>query len=206
MFKSPWLRYNTSSPTAGRDYLVQIFYTPGSDFELNLQYKSETKPKDENDELLPVPVTKDFTISKTRLAASYKVVKNISFKNRLEITQFANEDNSKEMGYYLSHDIVFYTENFPLAFWFRGAIFNCDSYNSRIYAYENSMPYSFSVPSFYNKGMRGYCMIKYSSPHLNFWLRYSITKYNNIETIGSGLDEIDGNVKSDIEMMLGVKF
>ena len=206
VFKSPWLRYNASSPTAGRDYLVQLFYTPNRNFELNLRFKSETKAKDENDETLPVPVTKDYTICKTRLGVNYKIWRNVNFRNRIEASQFSNEENSREMGYYLSHDIVFSAVKFPLSFWLRCAFFSCDSYDSRIYAYENSMPYSFSVPSFYNKGIRGYCMLKYSSKYFKLWLRYSITKYNNIETIGSGLDEIDGNVKSDIEIMLGVKF
>ncbi len=205
-FKSPWLRYNTNSPTEGRDYLMQILYTPKKNFEVTLRYKSETKPSNENDESLTVPVTKDYTINKTRISAAYQVFRNVRFKNRLEVSNFVNEVGSKETGYLISHDVIFTCETFPVSLWLRYSLFHCDSYDSRIYTYENSLPYSYSVPSFYNKGMRGYCMIKYASGHFNLWLRYSLTKYNNIETIGSALDKIDGNVKSDVEMMLGVKF
>ncbi|HJX72294.1 MAG TPA: hypothetical protein VJ346_10085, partial [Bacteroidales bacterium] len=92
-------------------------------------------------------------------------------------------------------------------FWLRAAVFNCESYDTRIYAYENTVPYSFSVPFFNNKGMRFYFMAKYAMKnYLTFWLRYGITQYHEQDFIGTGLDEISGNVESDIDVMLRIKF
>lgn len=205
-FKSPWLRYNVNSPAAGRDYLAQVTFSPDRNTEFYIRYKSETKSKNNNSELLPIPVTASYSINKTRLNASYKVYHHISFRNRFELSSLIDEDGSKDMGIYLSHDVVFTPQVLPVSCWLRYALFNCDSYDSRIYAYENSIPYSFSVPFFYNSGMRAYMMVKYSTRLINLWFRYSITKYSNIESIGSGLDKIEGNTKSDVEVMMRLKF
>ena len=39
--------------------------------------------------------------------------------------------------------------------------FETDDYNSRIYAYENDLLYSFSIPVFYDKGFRYYLNFNY---------------------------------------------
>ncbi|MFO7657637.1 MAG: helix-hairpin-helix domain-containing protein [Bacteroidales bacterium] len=206
VFRSPWLRYQVTKPSAGRDYLIQAVYTPVRHTELSVRFKSETKSQDENEQQLPVPVTKDVTVNKLRLNAVYPVFQHFIFKNRIEVSQVKKENNPGDMGYYISHDLVFNPENKPVAIWLRFALFDGDSYDSRIYAYENSIPYTFSVPSFFNKGMRGYAMVKYKIGSATLWLRYAITRYENTETIGSGLDVIKGNTRSDLEVMLMVKF
>ncbi|MBN2214648.1 MAG: helix-hairpin-helix domain-containing protein [Bacteroidales bacterium] len=206
-FKSPWLRYNVSSPSAGRDFLVQIDFTPGKQTEFYARYKSETKSEDNHDDTAPIPVVKDYTINKARVHASYYLSKQINFKNRLEFNALIPEEGSKEYGWYLSHDIVFASSGMPVTLWLRFAVFNCDSYDTRIYAYENTVPFSFSVPFFNNKGGRFYSMLKCAlSKYITFWLRYGITQYLDQNTISDGMEEISGNVKSDIDVMLRIKF
>ena len=206
-FKSPWLRYHVSSPSAGRDYLIQVDYTPGKYTEFYIRYKSETKSEDNPDDAAPIPVVEDYTISKTRLHASYYLLKKVNFRNRLEFNTLKREEGLKEYGWYLSHDVVYAAAKLPVTFWLRAAVFNCESYDTRIYAYENTVPYSFSVPFFNNKGMRFYFMAKYTmKKYLTFWLRYGITQYHDKDFIGTGLDEISGNVESDIDVMLRLKF
>ncbi|MDQ3552116.1 MAG: helix-hairpin-helix domain-containing protein, partial [Bacteroidota bacterium] len=78
-----------------------------------------------------------------------------------------------------------------------------DSYNSRIYAYESDVLYSYSIPPFYDKGFRYYFNINYDlSRSFSCWLRWSQTIYENRKSIGSGLDEIVGNKRSDIKLQL----
>ncbi|MBN2611132.1 MAG: helix-hairpin-helix domain-containing protein [Bacteroidales bacterium] len=206
VFKSPWLRYNVTSPSTGRDYLLQAVYAPLRNTEFYLRFKSETKSRDETPEQLPVNVTRDFTVNKLRLNAVYKVLQNYSFKNRMEISHVIKENSPAEYGYYISQDVAFNPENKPVAFWLRFALFDGDTYDSRIYTYENSIPYMFSVPSFFNRGIRFYAMVRYRTGAVTLWLRHSITRYKNIDTIGSGLDETEGNTRSDFEAMLQVKF
>jgi hypothetical protein len=91
----------------------------------------------------------------------------------------------------------------PVKIYMRYALFDTDTYDSRIYEYESDMLYSFSIPAFYDKGSRVYLMAKVSSSgNMDFWIKYSCTQYANKETISSGLYEIKGNRKSEIKMQV----
>lgn len=85
--------------------------------------------------------------------------------------------------------------------------FETDNYDSRIYAYENDVLYGFSIPAFSDKGYRYYTNINYDfSKKLSVWLRWAQLIYLNRNTVGSGLDEIQGNRRTEIRMQLIWKF
>ncbi|MFN2439788.1 MAG: hypothetical protein ABR503_11365, partial [Chitinophagaceae bacterium] len=73
----------------------------------------------------------------------------------------------------------------------------------RIYAYESDVLYSYSIPAFQDKGFRYYLNMNYDvSKKLTFWLRFAQTIYRDEEKIGSGLNEIQGNKRSEIKIQL----
>ena len=85
--------------------------------------------------------------------------------------------------------------------------FNTEGYNSRLYAYENDVLYSFSIPVFYNKGYRYYANINYDlNKKISFWIKWAQTLYRDKSLIGTGLDEIKGNSKSEIKLQIAYKF
>ena len=67
--------------------------------------------------------------------------------------------------------------------------FETDGYNSRIYAFENDVLYSYSIPSFFDKGVRYYINLNYeATKKISVWLRWAQTIYQDKTSIGSGLD------------------
>ena len=87
----------------------------------------------------------------------------------------------------------------------RLAIFETDGYNSRIYTYENDLLYQFSVPALQNQGARYFLLINYKfSRKAEFWVKFAHTVYANQKTIGTGLDEVQGNKKSDLKIQLRI--
>jgi len=69
------------------------------------------------------------------------------------------------------------------------------------------MLYSFTVPAYYDSGTRLMLMVKYSyRRNVDVWLRYAQTYYSNMDSIGSGLDMIDGNIRSEVKCMVRLKF
>jgi hypothetical protein len=74
--------------------------------------------------------------------------------------------------------------------------FETDGYNSRLYAYENDVLYSYSIPVFFDKGYRYYLTLNYDLTNkVSIWLGARIYRDKNL--IGSGLDEITGNKKTE---------
>jgi hypothetical protein len=85
--------------------------------------------------------------------------------------------------------------------------FETDGYNSRIYAYENDVLYYYAIPVFFNKGWKYYLNISFDlDSRISFWLKWAQTIYNNQKSIGSGLDEISGNSRSEIRVLTRVNF
>ena len=72
--------------------------------------------------------------------------------------------------------------------------------------YESNAQNVFSIPAYYYQGSRGYCMIRYSFfKRFDVWVRYGSTIYSNRKSIGTGSEEIKGNIKSDLLVQLRVK-
>jgi hypothetical protein len=85
--------------------------------------------------------------------------------------------------------------------------FETDGYDSRIYAFENDVLYGYSIPAFFDKGYHYYVNLHYKfSRSLAFWARFSQTVYSDRSEIGSGLDVINGNKKSQIRLQLICSF
>jgi hypothetical protein len=85
--------------------------------------------------------------------------------------------------------------------------FNTDGYNSRIYAYESDVLYSYSVPAFFGTGFRYYFNLQYDVFRKgSLWLRWSKTVYSHQQTIGSGLTSIDGNTRSEFKCQASYRF
>ncbi len=92
-------------------------------------------------------------------------------------------------------------------FYFRYAIFDTNSWDERLYAYENDVLYAFSIPAYYDKGNRYYFMLKWDAADwLDCRLRFAQTVFFDKEVIGSGTDEIEGNHKSEVKVQLRMKF
>ena len=94
-----------------------------------------------------------------------------------------------------------------LSFNVRAQYFETEGYNSRIYAYENDVLYSFSIPAFFNKGFRYYANLNVDVfKNLSFYLRFAQSRFKDLSSIGSGLDEIKGNARTEVKMQLVYRF
>jgi hypothetical protein len=76
--------------------------------------------------------------------------------------------------------------------------FDTDGYNSMIYAYEQDVAFSYSIPAFFDRGWRYYVNLQYKwGRQWTFWLRWAQTFYPEKKSMGSGWDEIAGGRRSE---------
>jgi hypothetical protein len=95
---------------------------------------------------------------------------------------------------------------FPINFSIRAAWFHTDSYNSRIYAYENDLLYTYSVPAFYGDGFRTYLNLKYKmSENIEIWFKMAESLHFGSEKLGTGHNEIKGNQRTEVKFQLRMK-
>jgi hypothetical protein len=89
----------------------------------------------------------------------------------------------------------------------RYALFETEDYDNRQYAYENDVFLAYSLPAYFGSGIRKMIMIQYKvNRHISFWIRYAHTRYRNQESIGTGVDGIDGDKKNDIKFQTLIRF
>ena len=207
MYKFPWLKSRVDAPTPGSDYLFQVTYKPSKVFEMYARFKSETKSINYNpDDLVLNPVVpqpkQDF-----RTQFSYKVNTQFTFRSRAEAVWFDKKGKAAEKGFLMFADVLYNPVMKPYSANLRLQYFETDGYNSRLYAFENDVLYSYSIPVFYGKGYRYYINLNYDlGKHFTFWAKFSQFLYPGASSTGSSLDEIEGNHKTEVKLQMMYKF
>ncbi|HNS43441.1 MAG TPA: hypothetical protein PKN22_11835, partial [Taishania sp.] len=106
-----------------------------------------------------------------------------------------------------TQDVVYNPKKLPFEIALRYAMFDTDSYDSRIYSFEANALYVYSIPAYYYQGSRAYLLFRVRVfKNLDIWARYGLFLYNNRKTLGSGPEEIKGNHKQDLTLQLRLKF
>ncbi len=197
-FSFPWLKYQVSAPSKGWEYYLQADLSLSN--ELNMQFRFQEERKEENTgNESPMAETGNKTRLKARYQVSYTVSPSLILRNRIEWAGY-NKGDIKDQGYLIYQDIIYHLLKIPLDLTFRFAMFDTDSWNTRIYAYENDVLYAFSVPPYYGKGIRSYLMLHSSiSPHIDLWLRLARTALTDGNMIGSGINSIHGSQKTEVK-------
>lgn len=206
-YKFPWLKYLVDVPSVGTDYMLQATYRPNKELEMYVRYRSETKSKNYNPDILALSPVINKPRKNARMQVSYRINPEVTLRNRLDIVWFDKNGRSAQNGFLSYADIIYkpmlkkYSANLRLQY------FETDGYDSRMYAYENDVLYSYSIPVFYDKGFRYYVNFNYDlNRKITIWLRWAQTIYKDKTAIGSGLDEIAGNKKSEIKMQVQYLF
>lgn len=207
LYRSDWLKFLTDAPSWGSDNLLQLTFSPNRKSEMYVRYRFELKKKNQTDNDGPV----DFLVNESRQALrfnyKYKVSEVITLVNRIEWSHYKMGSLKAENGFFIAQDILFKKMGFPLSGNARIAIFRTSSYNTRIYAYENDVLYTFSIPAVYGNGIRYYLTLNADiTRNIEVWFRVANTQVFDSKTFGSGLDEINRNHRTEIKAQVRFKF
>lgn len=195
-FSHPRFGSHTASRTW--DNVLNLYYTHKV-WSLCAGYKLKLREKDDfNKTALINEITQ-----RGRLTLNYKAKTWIS-KTQLDISACHNFSNS--IGYMASENVT-WVPNSWLQLTALLGYFHTDDFASRIYIYERRPLYSFSFPSFYGIGLH-YALFARAdlSSNLALILQSSTTSYFDRDKISSGLQQINGSTKSDLELQIRWKF
>jgi hypothetical protein len=205
-YEAPFLKYRVNGGSRGFDYLAQLSYHPNKHAELYLRYRTENKQLNESgtQSIINVPVEKPR--KNLRLHYGTQINETIFLKGRTEIIWYDKMGKKGEEGF-LTYVEASHQPLDKIKGTLRLQFFETGGYNSRIYAYESDVLYSFSIPAFFDTGFRYYFTITYdASKKLAFWLRMAQTIYKGKLLVGSGLDEIQGNKRTEVKIQATYNF
>ncbi|MES2418656.1 MAG: helix-hairpin-helix domain-containing protein [Bacteroidota bacterium] len=205
-FRFPWLKFSVDAPSKGDELLAQLTYTPSKTFKATVRYKSELKQQN-TDLIAPINFLDEIKKESYRVDISWRLNKTFTFQNKVEVAQYKKGVSSPEFGYLVGQDFSYAPNNSRFSGNLRLAYFNTHSYNSRLYAYEDDVLYNFSFGIYSGKGLRTYANVKYKlTKKVEIWFRYALYYYPNAAVIGTGLDEINGDQKSEAKVQFRYQF
>lgn len=195
-----WIKTTAYAPSRTQDYNLQVEHQINSKslFFIQLRYKDKEKNgSSENTYIRNLIHERKMSL---RFHITYPIGNDFILKNRVEFS--TNKDVPKNgTSYLIYQDILYNPETCPYSFAFRYALF--DSPNGAVYAYENDVLNSFSIGSFYHKGMRIYLLGKVKLRWgLAINAKIGCTIYSDVNEISSGLELIEGNVKTEGKVQL----
>jgi hypothetical protein len=205
-FSFPWIKYRVDAPSKGNEYLIQLENSTID--KLFYYFRFRQKNKQINEAIQEDHIQKIITTRKNyfRFHIEYLISATVQMKNRVEFVIYKEGNVYRGTGYLIYQDIAWRTKSEKLTLICRYALFDTDSYDERIYAYENDVLYAFSVPAYYYNGMRGIILLNFKlTKKINFWVRFAHTFIGNRSVIGTGLDEIHDQNRSEIKIQLRVK-
>jgi hypothetical protein len=205
VFEFPWLKFGVDAPSRGHEFLIQPIYKPNKKFELYVRYREQLRQKNKSPSFDIITAIENIRQRNFRINVSNKINKVLTLKSRVEWVSISRESREKERGLLITQDVAYKPKSMPFRFTLRYALFNTDSYDTRIYSYENNALYVFSVPAYYFEGSRCYVLARYSfTRSIDLWIKYGFFLYNNRNVIGSGAEEIQGDRKSDLTIQLRI--
>jgi hypothetical protein len=162
VFRFPWLKYQVNAPSVGQEYLVQVSYTPNKYVEIYTRFRHETKGNNEIDSANAIPSPIPATRLNWRTHISYRLNRTIELRSRVETLWYlSNGDQQKETGFLFYTDVHVKPAFKPFFFNARVQYIETDGYNSRLYAFENTVLYNFSIPALFNKALRYIINVNY---------------------------------------------
>jgi hypothetical protein len=189
VFSFPWLKSGTDAPAWGKEYFVQLVYKPSKKLELSSRLRAERKEVNVPANGRPVNILNLVSKLNWRTHLTWQPWPELRLRQRVELVWYDIRDGSfAEQGYLIYNDVKYDPTGSPFSLGARLQFFETDGFNSRIYAFENDVPGSYSVPAVYQKGMRYYInvglAIKNSLksthriiPCMNVYLRWAQTIY-----------------------------
>ena len=207
LYKFPWLKYLVNAPSVGADYLVQATYTPDKKLEIYARYRTEAKSKNYNPGMLILTPVTAKPRQNLRANVNYIISRRATLRSRVEMVWFDKKEVDAQKGFLSYAEILYKPARKKFSGNVRLQYFATGGYDSRLYAFENDVLFSYSIPVFFGKGIRYYINYNYDvNKKLSFWLRWAQTVYKGQTTIGTGLDEIEGNKKTDVMLQLQYQF
>lgn len=212
-FRFPFIDASAAMPGSGDDMRLELSYslTKNVLIETLLQRKTYEDALTQTDALgqeyrAAVPVLSE----RIRTDLICRLSEQVRLKTRAEVkhvrkTYLSGDEN--DMGWMAYEQVEYDSKNRRFSLEARISVFDTDSYDAAIYAYENDLPLLITVTALSGTGRRIFLNLRYQVlPGLEVAFRYANTFRDDVETVGTGNDAKKTNSPSLVSVGLRASF
>ena len=214
IFSHPWRTFFEPQPWEGNEFLSQLEQRFGTQIRITLRFRENNRPETQTfrDEL---ERDKEEFVATTkrqwRLQMDYTLNPRVRVRSRLEYVTYnlnrfdRSSGEASEQGFLMYQDFrIQPTKALTIAG--RLTFFDTDSFDSAVFQYENDLPGLVTNRGLFGEGARWYVLLSYNYRLFDLSVKYSETFRDDVEVIGSGPDQINGNLDRRIGAQLDVKW
>jgi hypothetical protein len=201
--KELWRSYFQPLPTRKKEFYIQSEYQFGQKRYLLIRYHVNSSDFYSSDY--------PWKLEKRKHSIRIQIKKSFNTKMRIQ-TRFEKVFFKYSSAYPTKTGINFYQDFYwqplkSISFRIRFSSFSTDDYDARLYEYENDLPYVFSNFALYGQGRKWYILFTVKpTTKLILWLKYRRITFNGVESIGSGLTKIMGDMRQDIHFQIELQY
>ncbi len=206
-FSAP--KFGTTQATGGFDVLglAEVFFNKQLNmyvlFRNEIQDDEFVDITDQGSEILQLGKEHRASI---RIHFEYQVSPAVRLRSRVEFVRNKEAGADWESGFLIYQDLRIQPSR-KLRIDGRISLFETDSFSTRVYQFESNLLYVLSNTVLYNRGERAYVVVKYdASDFLDIWFKYGVTIFEDVEVLGSGLSQIEGNIRNAFGLQVRLKF
>jgi DNA uptake protein ComE-like DNA-binding protein len=206
VWKHEWLRFQVNAPSQGYEFYNRITFTLKRKLDFYVQYRFRDKEKNSASSTSLVTPLAHEKRQQLRLNLQYQMSPEIEWESRVEWSRVEGIQPLSK-GFLAYQDLKYKPKGFPVSFTARYCVFDTDDFNSRIYTFENSLMYLYSIPPLYGKGSRTYFNIRYvPTKKIMIEGRFAQTYLPQNDAIGTGKDLISSNTKTEFVLQARYNF
>ena len=206
LYRFPWITYRCSSPSEGVEAGILATYQVSPNWSLSLRYSLKRNQVNRSETAYKIkPVTSGKT-DDLRIEVRAYATPALRLKSCFNFKSYRVDGEESPPGYLISQEVRYKPIRYSWAVTIKYALFDIPAFNTRIYSYEPDVLYGWSAPAYYGRGARAVIVVcKDLGRHIELWGWFGIWKYDDRVTIGSGMDEIEGSMKSEVKIQLRVR-
>ncbi len=192
--KHPWARYLTSFPSSSVQSEVSINYLPQ---RLNIEAVYRFRSSLYNLNIITgVPGIKEVITHSVSIRAKYMSSGSLSVAARSDLKTCSS---GVAPGMMLGGELTWQPGVMPVRLWLRHSLFSTGGWDTRIYAFENDLLNSFSIPALSGKGSRTYVMVEWKpAKKVMMRIKYGVTS----KIINTGKWEFSDELKLQMKVSL----
>ena len=192
----PWAKYQVSLSSHSWDHLLQLTYTK-KQWTFGGRYRLRFRQRDNEDKTDLMTRTEH----RGRLTIDYSGRLTSRTQFDFSFISFKEHERGMAVSQTLGYTYRWLRLNGGFGY------FKTDSYDSRIYLYEQGPLYTYSIGQYQDEGIRYWLMLRAAvGKRLSLTAKCGVTDYFNRSSIGSSLQQVDGSALTDLDLQLRWKF
>jgi hypothetical protein len=200
-----WIRYSARGLSSRRAAGARLIYRPTTMLDLSVSVRSNSALGNLKEQFSRIYRLAPHGSTTTELRASFRISDKFELRSMVKFSFVKDTEEDKTNGMVISQDIIYSPRSTFYSFFLRMALFETEGYDSRVYTYERDVSGAAAIPAYYDRGSRLVLMVRLKIFQvMDLWLRYGVYIYDDKMSIGTGVNEIRGNIKSDVRVQVRI--